>query len=348
MQRTQRPRSEYNSGDKELEQTKCIASLWLQWIIFWSKSQLGSSWSRWSSSSSTDSAYVFRGRRPIILTDLQQQWRYNRWAGPASSRSPPLLEAKAPAFEEKKEKLTLVLEEITFAARSRTGIGGEAMAMRQRAPSVSPPMVGAVLGDSRFLIWICEQLGFFFFFFSWVLRPWLGSLCLCLWRLSPFLSPSPLCQLRPWYPLLPLFRCGRLGQLPIRLDFFVSSKSWAYCDGPCSGCGAIFHDMVCLVISGIKSLSCFSLWWFFLPFGFPSPPLGLDVRGGSLSVFHFGLLGSMDPYHFVMRSANYFSFTFGLFCLRPIHHCCLNIYFYLFLVVSCPPHSEQHHWTPKN
>jgi len=45
-----------------------------------------------------------------------------------------------------------VLEEITFAARSRTGIGGEAMAMRRRAPSVSPPMVGAVLGDSRFLI----------------------------------------------------------------------------------------------------------------------------------------------------------------------------------------------------
>jgi hypothetical protein len=39
------------------------------------------------------------------------------------------------------------------------------MDARQRAPSVSPPMVRAVLEGSKFLIWICEQLGCFFLFF---------------------------------------------------------------------------------------------------------------------------------------------------------------------------------------
>jgi hypothetical protein len=52
----------------------------------------------------------------------------------------------------------------------------------------------------------------------------------------------------------------------------------------------------------------------------PFPPLGLGVRGGSFNVFHLGLFQSMDPYRFVMGSANYFSFAFGLFCLRRIHH----------------------------
>ncbi len=208
MQRTQHPRSDYNSGDKELKQTNCIASLWLQWIIFWSKSQLGSSWSRWSSSSCTDSAYVFRGRQPIIWTDLQQHWRYNRWAGSASSRSPPpppLLEAKSPSFEEKKETLALVLEEITFTARSRTGIEGEAMAVQQKS---SLSLASNGWGSAwRFQVldlnlWAGRP------FFSWVLRPRLGSSCICLWRLSPFLPHSPLCQLRPWYLVLPLlFQC---------------------------------------------------------------------------------------------------------------------------------------------
>jgi hypothetical protein len=56
------------------------------------------------------------------------------------------------AFEEKKETLALVSKEITFVARRIMGIKWETMVVQQRAPSISPPMVGAMLGNSKFLI----------------------------------------------------------------------------------------------------------------------------------------------------------------------------------------------------
>jgi hypothetical protein len=68
----------------------------------------------------------------------------------------------------------------------------------------------------------------------------------------------------------------------------------------------------------------YALWLPFLPL---LPHLGLGVRGGSLNIFHLGLLGSTDPYRFSMGSANYFSSAFGLFCVRPIHHCHLTFIF---------------------
>ncbi len=177
------------------------------------------------------------------------------------------------------------------------------MAVRQRAPSVSSPMVGAVLGDSRFLILICEQLGFFFFFHGCFALGWghFASVSGVSVRppysiyngiYSPFLPRSSLCQLRPWYPLLPLFRCGRLGQLPARLVLFVSRKSWAYCDVPCSGCGAVFMTWYVLPPAASKAFHAFAcggsscLLAVLLA---PSPSLGLGVRAGSFSVFHLGL-----------------------------------------------------------
>jgi hypothetical protein len=52
----------------------------------------------------------------------------------------------------KRRKKHWLLCWITFVARRRMGIEWEAMVVRQKAPSVSPPMVRAVLGDSRLLI----------------------------------------------------------------------------------------------------------------------------------------------------------------------------------------------------
>lgn len=149
---------------------------------------------------------------------------------------------------------------------------------------------------------------------------------------SPFLPPSPLCQLRPWYPLFPRFRCGRLGQLPARLVFFVSGKSWAYCHVPCSGCGAFFMTWYVSSPAASKAFHAFACGGsscLLASLLAPSPTLGLGVRAGYFNIFHLGLglLQFTDLYRSVMRNANYFSFAFGLFCLRPIQHCCLTFIF---------------------
>jgi hypothetical protein len=71
----------------------------------------------------------------------------------------------------------------------------------------------------------------------------------------------------------------------------------------------------------------------------PSPPLGLGVRGGSLNIFHLGLLGSTDPYCLLCDGkCKLFFLRFWIILFETYSPLSPNIYFYFSLVVSCPPH----------
>jgi hypothetical protein len=51
------------------------------------------------------------------------------------------------------------------------------MAVRQRAPSISPPMVRAMFGDSKLLDLNLRAVTFFFFFFHTGASPLVNVIC---------------------------------------------------------------------------------------------------------------------------------------------------------------------------